>query len=69
MNITFIGGGNMATALIGGLLKGKFYAPEELSVVEISEEACAQDCKASWLFGRPLIWHRAWQGAGLLCWR
>jgi pyrroline-5-carboxylate reductase len=42
MNITFIGGGNMATALIGGLLKGKFYAAEELSVVEISEEACAR---------------------------
>ena len=42
MNITFIGGGNMATALIGGLLKGKFYAPEELSVVEVSEEACTK---------------------------
>ena len=42
MNITFIGGGNMATALIGGLLKGKFYAPEELGVVEVSEEACTK---------------------------
>lgn len=42
MNITFIGGGNMAAALIGGLLKGKFYVPEELSVVEVSDEACAK---------------------------
>jgi pyrroline-5-carboxylate reductase len=42
MNITFIGGGNMATALIGGLLKGEFYRPEELSVVEVSDEACAR---------------------------
>ena len=42
MNITFIGGGNMATALIGGLLKGGFYMPEELCVVEVSDEACAK---------------------------
>ena len=42
MNITFIGGGNMATALIGGLFKGEFYAPEELCVVEVSDEACAK---------------------------
>jgi len=42
MNITFIGGGNMATALIGGLLKGKSYTANELSVVEVSEEACAR---------------------------
>jgi pyrroline-5-carboxylate reductase len=42
MNITFIGGGNMATALIGGLLKGGLYVPEELCVVEVSDEACAK---------------------------
>ncbi len=42
MNITFIGGGNMATALIGGLLNGKFYTAEELSAVEVNEEACAR---------------------------
>ncbi|KAF0200843.1 MAG: pyrroline-5-carboxylate [Gallionellaceae bacterium] len=42
MIITFIGGGNMATALIGGLLRGKFYVPEELCVVEASEDACAK---------------------------
>ncbi len=38
MNICFIGGGNMATALIGGLLKGKFYVPEELRAVEINAD-------------------------------
>jgi pyrroline-5-carboxylate reductase len=42
MNITFIGGGNMATALIGGMLKGKLFESKELSVVEVSEEACAR---------------------------
>jgi pyrroline-5-carboxylate reductase len=42
MNITFIGGGNMATALIGGLLNNKSYAAEALSVVELSEESCAK---------------------------
>lgn len=42
MKITFVGGGNMATALIGGLLKGKFYKVEELSVVEVNEAACAK---------------------------
>ena len=42
MNITFIGGGNMATALIGGMLKGKLFGSEELSVVEVSDEACAR---------------------------
>lgn len=35
MNICFIGGGNMATALIGGLL-GKGFVAEQISVVEIS---------------------------------
>ena len=37
MNICFIGGGNMATALIGGLL-GKGFAAGEISVVEINAE-------------------------------
>lgn len=37
MNICFIGGGNMATALIGGLL-GKGFTAARISVVEISEE-------------------------------
>ena len=37
MNICFIGGGNMATALIGGLLQKSFTAPQ-LRVVEISAE-------------------------------
>lgn len=34
MNICFIGGGNMATALIGGLL-GKGFSAAEISVIEI----------------------------------
>jgi len=37
VNITFIGGGNMAEALIGGLL-GKGYQAAELRVVEINVE-------------------------------
>ena len=37
MNICFIGGGNMATALIGGLL-GKGFSATQLSVVEINGE-------------------------------
>jgi len=37
MNICFIGGGNMATALIGGLLKRNFTAAQ-LRVVEISAD-------------------------------
>ncbi|MDH4234303.1 MAG: pyrroline-5-carboxylate reductase [Gallionella sp.] len=37
MNICFIGGGNMATALIGGLL-GKGYAAQQISVVEINAD-------------------------------
>ncbi|HEY0665131.1 MAG TPA: pyrroline-5-carboxylate reductase [Gallionella sp.] len=38
MNICFIGGGNMATALIGGLL-GRGYPSQQISVVEINQES------------------------------
>jgi len=41
MNICFIGGGNMATALIGGLL-GKGFAARQISVVEINADSRAQ---------------------------
>lgn len=41
MKICFIGGGNMASALIGGLLK-RGYAPCRICVVEINEENCAR---------------------------
>jgi pyrroline-5-carboxylate reductase len=38
VNITFIGGGNMARAIIGGLLN-KGFAPEAIGVVEVNPEA------------------------------
>jgi pyrroline-5-carboxylate reductase len=38
MNVVFIGGGNMADALIGGMLKSGF-APEQLRAVEVSGDA------------------------------
>lgn len=41
MNITFIGGGNMAAALVGGLL-GKGHAPAAIRVVELQHEARAR---------------------------
>ena len=41
MNICFIGGGNMASALIGGLL-GKGYAAAQLRVVEIGADSRAR---------------------------
>ncbi len=40
MNICFIGGGNMAKALIGGMLK-RGYAPSKIRVVERDEKRCA----------------------------
>lgn len=42
MNVTFIGGGNMASALIGGLLDKEFCLKEDLRAVEISPEARAR---------------------------
>jgi pyrroline-5-carboxylate reductase len=41
MNICFIGGGNMASALIGGLLKRGF-AAAHIRVVEINAESCTR---------------------------
>lgn len=41
MNITFIGGGNMARALIGGLIK-RGYSPSKMHVVEVSKQHCAE---------------------------
>ena len=52
MKITFLGGGNMASALIGGLLNQGF-SPEEMAVIEIDavsrarlQKACAVRCYA-----------------------
>jgi len=39
MNICFIGGGNMAKALIGGLIK-RGYAPSKLRIVELDKQRC-----------------------------
>jgi pyrroline-5-carboxylate reductase len=39
MKITFIGGGNMAKALIGGLIK-RGYSPSKMHVVEMCKDKC-----------------------------
>ena len=41
MKISFIGGGNMANALIGGML-ARGYAAQDIAVVEIDDEARAR---------------------------
>lgn len=41
MKITFIGGGNMAKALIGGLIK-RGYSPSKMHVVEPCKDKCRQ---------------------------
>ena len=41
MKITFIGGGNMAKALISGLIK-RGYSPSKMHVVEVSKDRCAE---------------------------
>jgi len=41
MNITFIGGGNMAKALLGGLIK-RGYSSSRMRVVEVSKEHCVE---------------------------
>jgi pyrroline-5-carboxylate reductase len=41
MKIAFIGGGNMAKALIGGLIK-RGYSSSKMTVVEISKENCVE---------------------------
>ena len=38
-NITFIGGGNMASAIIGGLLRAKKTTPESIHVVDVFADA------------------------------
>lgn len=41
MKITFIGGGNMARALISGLIK-RGYSPSKMQVVEVSKDRCTE---------------------------
>lgn len=38
MKITFIGCGNMASAVIGGLIKGKVFLPEDITATALTEE-------------------------------
>jgi pyrroline-5-carboxylate reductase len=45
MDLTFIGGGNMATALAGGLA-AKGFAPARMKVVEVLPEARARHAGA-----------------------
>ena len=44
MKIAFIGGGNMAAALIGGLIK-RGVAPADLYAIDINDEARARTAK------------------------
>ncbi|HLY97127.1 MAG TPA: pyrroline-5-carboxylate reductase [Sideroxyarcus sp.] len=41
MKLTFIGGGNMAKALVGGLIK-RGYSPSKIRVVDVSKERCVE---------------------------
>ena len=55
MKITFLGGGNMANALIGGLLKTGF-AAADIAVIELSAEG-RERLKASYgvrCYGAPV---------------
>jgi pyrroline-5-carboxylate reductase len=47
MKITFLGGGNMAAALIGGLVKQGFSAAD-VQVVELFAEGRAKLAKSVW---------------------
>lgn len=63
MNITFIGGGNMASALIGGMLK-KGWAADALRVVDV--DAAARE-KAARIFGLQVFEDVAAGAAGADC--
>ncbi|MGW8183526.1 MAG: pyrroline-5-carboxylate reductase family protein, partial [Burkholderiales bacterium] len=41
MNITFIGGGNMASAMIGGLTR-QGWTPDSITVIDVAADARAQ---------------------------
>jgi pyrroline-5-carboxylate reductase len=59
MNVTFIGGGNMASALIGGLLDKGRCRKENLRAIEIDTETRAKLKRKYGIkcFARP---HEAW---------
>lgn len=54
VSIGFIGGGNMASAIIGGLL-GQGFEPHELHVVEISDDARARLQQEFGIEARPAL--------------
>ena len=54
VSIGFVGGGNMASAMIGGLL-GKGFGPGQLQVVELSEEARARLQREFAVDARPAL--------------
>lgn len=41
MKITFVGGGNMAEAMLAGILRAKFSSPQDLAVCDISIKRCS----------------------------
>lgn len=43
MKITFLGCGNMAKAMIGGILKNKLCSPEEITATNSSEKSCEKN--------------------------
>ncbi len=63
MRITFIGGGNMASALIGGLLADPSASDLELAVVEPSSEQRESLAGRGW----PLAIHQAPSAQALAC--
>jgi pyrroline-5-carboxylate reductase len=47
-SITFIGGGVMAEAMIGGLLNRHIITPDKITVGEPTEKTARRPCRALW---------------------
>jgi pyrroline-5-carboxylate reductase len=61
VSIGFVGGGNMASAMIGGLI-GKGFDPGEIHVIEVSDEACVRLQREFGIEARPTF-DRAFAGS------